>query len=42
VLSKDKLGILEVETGGRVVLVKGSLDEVSLDGVMLAEEPEEQ
>jgi hypothetical protein len=42
VLSKDKLGILEVEAGGRVVLVKGSLDEVSLDGVMLAEEPEEQ
>lgn len=36
--SKGKLGILEIEAGGRVVLVKGSPDDVSLDGVMLVEE----
>ena len=38
VLSRGKLGILEVEAGGDVVLVKGAVEDLSLDGVVLAEE----
>jgi hypothetical protein len=37
VLSGKALGILEVEPGGRVVLVKGSLEDVVLDGLVLDE-----
>ncbi|MGH7580090.1 MAG: glycosyl hydrolase family 28-related protein [Gemmatimonadales bacterium] len=42
VLSQGKLGILEIEPGGRVVLVKGGQHDLSLDGIMLVEEPEER
>jgi hypothetical protein len=38
VLSRGKLGVLEVEVGGNVVLVKGALDDLSLDGVLIVEE----
>jgi hypothetical protein len=38
VLSRGKLGVLEVEVGGNVVLVKGALDDLSLDGVVIVEE----
>lgn len=38
VLSRGKLGVLEVEVGGNVVLVKGALEDLSLDGVVIAEE----
>jgi hypothetical protein len=38
VLSGGKLGILEVEVSGDVVLVKGAIDDLSLDGVVIAEE----
>jgi parallel beta-helix repeat protein len=38
VLSRGKLGVLEVERGGRVVLVEGSEEDLSLDGVVIAEE----
>jgi pectate lyase-like protein len=37
VLSRGKLGVLEVETGGNVVLVKGAIEDLSLDGVVIAE-----
>jgi hypothetical protein len=39
VLSGGKLGIIEVEAGGNVVLVKGALEDLSLDGVVISEEP---
>ncbi len=39
VLSRGKLGILEIRVGGDVVLVKGAIEELSLDGVVIAEEP---
>ncbi len=38
VLSRGRLGIVEVEAGGNVVLVKGSAQDLSLDGVVIAEE----
>lgn len=38
VLSGGKLGILEVEPSGRVVLVKGTMGDIVLDGLVLAEE----
>jgi hypothetical protein len=38
VLSRGKLGTLEVRVGGDVVLVKGAIHELSLDGVVIAEE----
>ena len=38
VLSRGKLGVLEVEVGGNVVLVKGAIEDLSLDGVVIAEE----
>ena len=38
VLSKGKLGVIEVETGGNVVLVKGAVEDLSLDGVLIVEE----
>jgi hypothetical protein len=38
VLSRGKLGVLEVEAGGNVVLVKGAMEDLSLDGVVIAEE----
>ena len=41
VLSGGKLGILDVEPNGRVVLVKGSPEDVVLDGLVLAEDPGE-
>jgi hypothetical protein len=37
VLSRGKLGVLEVEVGGNVVLVKGVIEDLSLDGVVIAE-----
>jgi hypothetical protein len=37
-LSRGKLGVIEVEVGGNVVLVKGALEDLSLDGVVIAEE----
>jgi Pectate lyase superfamily protein len=37
VLSRGKLGVLEVEAGGNVVLVKGAVQDLSLDGVVIAE-----
>ncbi len=41
VLSRGKLGVLEIEVGGDVVLVKGAIDDLSLDGVVIAgEQPE--
>jgi hypothetical protein len=39
VLSRGRLGALEVRVGGDVVLVKGAIEELSLDGVVVAEEP---
>jgi hypothetical protein len=42
VLTAGKLGILEVEPSGRVVLVKGNLDDVALDGLVLAEDAGER
>ncbi len=38
VLSRGKLGILEVEGGGNVVLVEGAPEDLSLDGVVIAKE----
>jgi parallel beta-helix repeat protein len=38
VLSRGKLGVLEVEVGGNVVLLQGSVEDLSLDGVVIAEE----
>jgi len=38
VLARGKLGVLEVETGGNVLLVQGAIQELSLDGVVIAEE----
>ena len=38
VLSRGKLGVLEVEGGGNVVLVEGAVEDLSLDGVVIAEE----
>ena len=38
VLSRGKLGVLEVEAGGNVVLVKGAVEDLSLDGVVIAED----
>ena len=40
VLAKGKLGILEIEPSGRVVLVKGTASDLALDGIVLVEEPE--
>jgi hypothetical protein len=40
VLAKEKLGILEIEPSGRVVLVKGTASDLALDGIVLVEEPE--
>ena len=39
VLSQGKLGVLEVEVGGKVVLVQGALADLSLDGIVIAEDP---
>ena len=41
VLSGGKLGVIEVEMGGNVVLVKGALEDLSLDGVVIVEERQE-
>ena len=38
VLSRGRLGAIEVEVGGNVVLVKGALEDLSLDGIVIAEE----
>jgi hypothetical protein len=38
VLTRGKLGVLEVERDGSVVLVEGSAEELSLDGVVIAQE----
>jgi hypothetical protein len=38
VLSRGRLGVLEVEPGGNVVLLKGAMEDLSLDGVVIAEE----
>jgi hypothetical protein len=38
VLARGKLGVLEVGPGGDVVLVKGATVDLSLDGVVIAEE----
>jgi hypothetical protein len=38
VLSRGKLGMLEVRLGGDVVLVKGAIEDLSLDGVVIAED----
>ena len=38
VLSRGKLGVLEVEVGGSVVLMQGAIEDLSLDGVVIAEE----
>jgi hypothetical protein len=38
VLSRGKLGVLEVGPGGDVVLVKGANEDLSLDGVVIAED----
>jgi hypothetical protein len=38
VLSRGKLGVLEIEAGGNVVLVEGVAKDLSLDGVVIAEE----
>jgi parallel beta-helix repeat protein len=35
VLSRGKLGVLEIEAGGNVVLVQGAVEELSLDGVVI-------
>ena len=37
VLSRGKLAVLEVEVGRNVVLVKGAIEDLSLDGVVIAE-----
>jgi len=36
--SGEKIGILEIEPGGNVVLVQGSVTDLSLDGVVISEE----
>ena len=41
VLSRGKLGVIEVEVGGNVVLVEGSLEDLSLDGLAIVEEQQE-
>jgi hypothetical protein len=38
VLSRGKLGVLEVEVGGNVVLLKGAVEDLSLDGVVIVED----
>jgi Pectate lyase superfamily protein len=38
VLTRGELGVLEVERDGRVVLVEGSGEDLSLDGLVIAEE----
>ena len=40
VLSRGRLGALEVRVGGDVVLVKGAIEDLSLDGVLIAGGPE--
>jgi hypothetical protein len=39
VLSRGRLGVLEVRMSGEVMLVRGAMQELSLDGVVIAEEP---
>jgi hypothetical protein len=39
VLSRGELGVVEIEVSGNVVLVKGALEDLSLDGVVIMEEP---
>ena len=38
VLSRGKLGVLEIAASGNVVLVKGSLEDLSLDGLVITED----
>jgi hypothetical protein len=39
VVSRGQFGVLDVRVTGEIVLVKGSLDDLSLDGVVIAEGP---
>ncbi|CAN5874114.1 hypothetical protein BH24GEM1_BH24GEM1_15910 [soil metagenome] len=39
VLSRGRLGVLEVEVSGKVVLVQGPPEDLSLDGIVIMEEP---